>query len=290
MKITQSSGLKTDQLRSLADLLSRCIEKDGHGVRIYWHIISKPRPIPGDFCVYSDDGELIAYLSIFLFNAGEAEITAMIDPEYRQHGLFKKLLTQALQLIKSMELHTVVFSCPAQCATTLICLTKYEASHRLSEYDLHWNPKHPLYYVKNPLYEKRLAKASDLGAIIELDAVCLHDDPEKIEYHLHQTIYEKDREIWLLYDMDNFVGKIHLHFLGEVTFIHNICIKPEYQGKGYGYYFLNNIMNELTQSGRTDLRMEVEAPNERALSLYLRLGFEIAEQYDFWETALPFTP
>lgn len=283
MLITESSGLNPIELKALTQLVARCQVVDKQGMRIYWTLIDKARPLAGDICLYSEEKELIAYLGVFLFNQGEVEITALVAPEYRRQGLFKQLLNKALVLIKPLAIKTLIFCCPAQVQSNRAYLAKYQASHRVSEYDLLWQPNNKLNLIANTDYKKRLATAKDLQAIVELDALCLEDDPDKLYFHFSHNLTEANRQIWLLYDKDQFIGKIHLHFLDEAVVIHNICVKPEFQGKGYGYYFLGLILAELNQAGHKIIRMEVEAPNNRALSLYLRLGFVITEQYDFWE-------
>lgn len=282
MYLKQSSGLNVQALEELQRLVHRCEVHDGRIVRVYWTLIDRLRAISGDFCLYSDEHELIAYLGVFLFNFDEAEISAMVDPRFRGRGLFKQLLEQALLLVKPMGLKRLVFCAGTEAVTML---QRHNASFRISEYELRWNSQ-PVLPAPQAHLARRLANTADLGEIVALDVLCLHDDPDKLYYHFGQHFADSERDIWLLYDDDVFVGKIHVHRQDSICFIHNICIKPELQGRGYGYCFLADLLHELKQAGQNDIRMDVESPNARALSLYQRLGFVIAGQFDFWETSI----
>lgn len=283
MKLFQFGGLDSNHLKALAELVDRCQVIDKTSVRIYWNLISTPRTIPGDLCLFNDDNRLIAYLGFFHFNQDEAEITALVDPDYRQSGCFNILLARAHELFNALGLERWIFCCPLKNQATERLLLKYQAQLRLSEYDLLWDPTTPLLRPTNPAYQKRLATYGDLDELVRLDALCLGDAPDKIRYHFSANLREPNRQTWMLYDQVHFVGKIHLHFQEDTVFIHNICIRPEYQGQGYGNYFLSDILCDMIDSNQLRIKMEVEALNERAISLYIKLGFKIIAHYEFWE-------
>lgn len=283
MKLIQFGGLDASHLNALTQLVDRCQHEDKASVRIYWNLISKPRAIPGDLCLFNKDNQLIAYLGFFHFNTDEAEITVLVDPAWRQMGCFNTLLARAMELYNALELKKLLFCCPAQNPVTEKILKRRQAKLRLSEYDLHWDQTTQLTKPLNPSYQKRLASFADLDQLVQLDALCLGGEQDKIHYHFTANLRESNRQTWMLYDQVHFVGKIHLHFQEDAVFIHNICIRPEYQGQGYGFYFLSEILCDLASQGYTQIKMEVEALNDRAISLYLKLGFKISAHYEFWE-------
>lgn len=283
MKLLQFGGLESHHIQALRKLTERCQQQDKTSVRIYWNLISSPRTIPGDLCLFNDENQLIAYLGFFHFNHDEAEITALVDPAFRQSGCLKILLKRADELFKALDLKKWIFCCPANNTITHQLLNQNQAKHRISEYDLLWDPQTKLSRITKKGYQKRLATFADLNELVQLDACCLGDDPDKIRYHFSTNLREPNRQTWMLYDQVHFIGKIHLHFQNDTVFIHNICIRPEYQSQGFGYYFLNDILCDLIESGNLRIKMEVEALNDRALALYLKLGFKIIAHYEFWE-------
>lgn len=53
----------------------------------------------------------------------------------------------------------------------------------------------------------------------------------------------------------------------------NICIDPDYQGKGLGRYLLRHLIKKSTQSDIDMVLLEVRRTNEMAQRLYLSEGF-----------------
>lgn len=60
--------------------------------------------------------------------------------------------------------------------------------------------------------------------------------------------------------------------LDEVHLL-NICVKPDFQGKGYGRQILNHVIDIATTQSATIVVLEVRASNLKAQQLYLSSGF-----------------
>lgn len=60
---------------------------------------------------------------------------------------------------------------------------------------------------------------------------------------------------------------------GMVAWIEEIYVRPRFQGKGLGQEFFR-YYEKRNAKGLSRIRLEVELENERAVSLYRRLGFE----------------
>lgn len=63
---------------------------------------------------------------------------------------------------------------------------------------------------------------------------------------------------------------------GTVVWIEEIYIREPYRSKGLGKEFFNYIEKE-RDPGTVRIRLEVEEENERAASLYRKLGYEILD-------------
>jgi len=53
----------------------------------------------------------------------------------------------------------------------------------------------------------------------------------------------------------------------------NICIDPDYQGKGLGRYLLNHLVKKSNQTDVDMILLEVRRSNENAQQLYMSEGF-----------------
>ncbi|MCJ8006525.1 GNAT family N-acetyltransferase [Lederbergia wuyishanensis] len=63
-------------------------------------------------------------------------------------------------------------------------------------------------------------------------------------------------------------------------------LKPELTGQGYGYRFINFIIDEIQQKYNLNkIRLTVAEFNKRAISLYEKLGFEMKSSFTANNTA-----
>jgi ribosomal protein S18 acetylase RimI-like enzyme len=63
---------------------------------------------------------------------------------------------------------------------------------------------------------------------------------------------------------------------GHIT---QVCVNPEFQGKGVGYELLRNALNTLRDAGCTRTSLTVTASNTNAIQLYQRMGFRSRRRF-----------
>ncbi len=74
------------------------------------------------------------------------------------------------------------------------------------------------------------------------------------------------------------IGYIFQRVIIDQTHIINIAIDTPFQHKGYGKFFLKNILKK--DSHDTDVFLEVKEANLPAIKLYIDLGFEEFQKKD----------
>lgn len=62
--------------------------------------------------------------------------------------------------------------------------------------------------------------------------------------------------------------------INNAFFLVNFGIVPELRNSGYGYYFLNNIIQECEKLGMNNLCLSVDKNNQSAINLYEKGGFK----------------
>jgi ribosomal protein S18 acetylase RimI-like enzyme len=72
------------------------------------------------------------------------------------------------------------------------------------------------------------------------------------------------------------------HDVGHIT---QVCTLPEFRGSGIGEHLVRYCYADLAARGFTELSLTVTEENQRALALYLRLGFHHVHTFDgfVWE-------
>jgi ribosomal-protein-alanine N-acetyltransferase len=62
------------------------------------------------------------------------------------------------------------------------------------------------------------------------------------------------------------------HIAGEVSLM-NIAIAPHFQGQGYGFHLMNQLINKSKQQDHVEIWLEVRESNQNAIKLYQKTGF-----------------
>ena len=63
-----------------------------------------------------------------------------------------------------------------------------------------------------------------------------------------------------------------------VGYISNACVKSSYQGKGIFTSLFSLLKEKASDQAISSLRLEVEESNQKALDIYLHLGFTVLER------------
>jgi ribosomal protein S18 acetylase RimI-like enzyme len=70
-----------------------------------------------------------------------------------------------------------------------------------------------------------------------------------------------------------------LEFFGRDAFIDEVYVDPAYRGHGHGLHLLATVEAACPALGVVALHLEVDHVNERALELYLRVGFAVHDRF-----------
>jgi ribosomal protein S18 acetylase RimI-like enzyme len=77
------------------------------------------------------------------------------------------------------------------------------------------------------------------------------------------------------------VGTSWMTFDGRRIHLHHFCIRPEYQGKGYGKILTEASLRFVKQMGH-QVKLEVDSNNKIAKHLYETFGFQKFSGYDIY--------
>ncbi|SFC75946.1 ribosomal protein S18-alanine N-acetyltransferase [Pseudoalteromonas denitrificans] len=88
-----------------------------------------------------------------------------------------------------------------------------------------------------------------------------------------------------LYLEQALIGFYMAEMAGPDFTLMDICISPEYQGKGYAKKLLENLLDEATKRSAESIFLEVRVSNVAAIGLYESLGFnEMGLRKDYYPT------
>lgn len=79
------------------------------------------------------------------------------------------------------------------------------------------------------------------------------------------------------------VGMIRVNDLDTNTaVIHDFCVLPSCQGRGYGREILSEVVKILRDQKNSQIRLSVVTQNRNALSLYQSVGFEVTAEFNYY--------
>ena len=81
---------------------------------------------------------------------------------------------------------------------------------------------------------------------------------------------------FLLKEKDEIIGYFCSLVTDRIIHITNFAIAKKYQNEGLGYLFLKVLIESSNQDGHPIFFLEVRNSNKKAIHLYEKLGFEIA--------------
>ena len=88
---------------------------------------------------------------------------------------------------------------------------------------------------------------------------------------------------WVAENDKKIIGYGIVMMAASESHILNLCIHPDYQGKGYGRELLHFLVTQAQQSGSDMILLEVRESNKTAISLYDSSGFhELGVRRDYY--------
>ena len=251
-QLVKTTKLGKNELKDIKKLVSICRKEDGFDTKLYWNIL-QDRKIPEfDDFLYYQDGNLIAYLGLFVFKDKEAEVSSCVHPKYRKQGLYTRLLEEAFSEMTRRNLHTALFLSyrGKEPAETIVKKFGGVYSHAEIEMTLLNDPP----AIDNaPIIELCDVGESDVIELARMDAACFGTDYDKMVFRFFSGLKEKNRTVWMATLDGNNMGKVHIRFDdGRRAYIHDLCVPPTSQRKGIATGMVLTCITKTKKNGLSE--------------------------------------
>jgi ribosomal protein S18 acetylase RimI-like enzyme len=278
--LSAAKGLTSADLAAIADLERRVIAHDGGRLKLEWGVLESRSGQQVDDLLWRADDQVVGFLGLYSFGPTDLEFAGMVDPALRRTGIGTALLDEAVRLAKergfSKTLLVTPRSTPAGHAFAV-------AKHAVLEHSEHFlslgatptvGPIDPALTVRPATDEDRseIARILAAGFNEEEQDVVISDSPDE-----QTLVIERGGAV---------VGTVRLIRHGTTAGIYGFAVDPRHQGQGIGRDVLYRLSRQLREAGAKDVTLEVAVDNERALDLYLSVGFEPQTTEDYYELAL----
>ncbi|MEC0247331.1 GNAT family N-acetyltransferase [Paenibacillus chitinolyticus] len=282
--------LTHDQLAQVKELEKRCNEYDSITLKLNWDMLENRKAEECSDWLYVEDGKAVGFLALFAFKSSEAEISGMVDPEYRRRGIFRKLFEAAAEECRKRGIpeQLLIVQRGSESGRSFAGYTG--AAYEFSEY---WMEL-PSGYDRDVLssvisagqIQLRPAEQADMEVAIRLDVAGFGVTESDARGFNEQKLAAAGESFWIAELEGTPIGKINIQ-LYDGGFISGFCVLPEYRGQGHGRVILGKAIS-IAESKQLQgkLALEVAANNDRALGLYKSVGFVERSVNDYYRVTV----
>lgn len=234
-----------------------------------------------------EDALLVGVMTFFAPSKAEAELVALIHPDYRRRGLFRALLNTAAEQAKSFGIPDFLLVCEPQSVDGVAALGSFSLQPDHTEYALRYD--HTLspdrLHIPDGL-TLHLATQQDLADMALISAESFSEEAEQAAHFLSLALESETRRQYLARLNGEPVAICALGYEdGEAT-LFGLGVRASLQNRGIGRGLVALLLREALMQGTQDILIEVDNTNARAYHLYLSCGFFAEAIYDYWRGSI----
>lgn len=276
--ITCNNKLTTTQLHQLEQLKTQCLLTDSGLPNFYTTILACQRAVDGNFLYYIDD-QLVGFLAVYFFYADACEVSLIVSPGARKQQIASQLLNAMHPLMVAQGIFKIIFSMSGHAPIHWL-MTKGLKYHS-SEYHLERQGGQPV-VLKGPSVDILPAGIQNVLDLLAIDQLCFVHDQIPSSVHLLSLLNDSRYTLIVACFKQQVVGKAHIRWDDNKASFSDIAVLPSFQRQGVGSQLVSYCINTALNKGYTCMQLDVEAKNQHALGLYIKLGFEITAEQTYW--------
>lgn len=279
MRIKKTNILTKTQQDEIMNLKDNVYKFDGLSNEIYLsNELNFDRSVPCFYMSY-EENKLVAFMSIFLPTSVEGEIVALTHPEYRQKGLFKKMLKCAKESLLRAGVNKILFQVESKSDSGLKTIDKMKCNtidH--SEYKMSHDIRKDIRIQSNLSFSKVNNDNKDIFILITNEGF---GDIDQDNGFINTLINSEERCAYIAYRNDEPVGCFNLKFDTNETFFYGLVVVSKYRNEGLGKQIVKFALSEVSKRCNKMI-LEVDSNNKAAFNLYKKCGFTIDFQIDYY--------
>jgi len=292
-----SAHAASESLRGeVEDLVAACNRADGTASSVDFDTsLNFRQELPAWHAAREGQGEggrLLGILSIFAPEADRAEITALVRPEARRRGLFSALLAAAEARLEGLGYRELLFlrDAASEPGGKLVELLRERRGASLDHREFSMVLKGggaPEAKLPEGLLIER-ASGGDLGELASLNSQAFGDSEAEARSFLEATFAVPQRRVLIARGAaaGPILGMVSVFVEGGEASINGLLAAKEERRRGIGSSLLDRAIGLAAAEGAAKICLEVDALNRGALGLYLRRGFEIESEDEYWKAPL----
>lgn len=223
------------------------------------------------------EGEtLVGFLSIYVDNPEEAEISVIVHPGFRQQGIAKSLIKQAKSVLQEHNISDIAYVSERQFIERSPYLAnKYHIDYIGTEYIMQADGLKEQDFV-NHAVRVRQATLADAREIATFQAKAFDISLQEALTYAEGSMDDGENMLYVFVDeADKILGSSSVNVTDDYYYLFGLAVDPAYQGQGIASIGIYQVMEQLNSLRERPFRLSVEKENEHAIYLYQKNGFKI---------------
>jgi ribosomal protein S18 acetylase RimI-like enzyme len=278
--LEQAAGLSSRALDAIAELERQVVEADGGRLKLEWGRLSHRGGDRVEDLLWWEDDRLVGFLGFYGYGSS-LELAGMVAPDARRRGIGTALLDAAVPLCRARDCREALLIVPRPSEAGKRLALRRGAVLDHSEHALVLSGP-PVSGPDEPALSLRPATAADIPVLSRLleegfGGPAPDDFAATLNLAHAQTV--------VVEVSGSALGTLRLTREGDDGRIHGFVVDPSWRGRGIGRAALRRACEQLRRDGAHRVSLEVAVDNDRALGLYLSVGFTPVLTEDYF--ALP---
>lgn len=271
--------------REIRALEADCRERDGAGEPLYLDVSLNFDGGMKSFFLSYEGEKLTGVLVIFAPTHAQAEISALVRPEFRRKGCFAALFQKAAEELVRCGVPEVLLVCDRNSDDGFETVSAMGARLEHTEYTLGFEGVRPV-MPDTPRVALRRCRPEDAETLAGMSMKIFGDGESEAKERAQRDIVAAGREQYLATVEGAAAGMIAVGRNGGEYSVYGVGLLPEYRGRGLGREMLETVLVLLAARGDTDITIEVDSENEGPHALYRSVGFVERSIIDYYRYPL----
>lgn len=277
------------ELAEMQQLARLCQEHEPLDLRLTWDALALRTGDKANDLLYYRDDLLIGFFSIDGLGSDEAEGTGLVHPSYRRQGVFRALVTAALEECRQNKTESLILLFDHRSNAATAFANAIGAQHDFSEHSMRLDDPNHVPQITQRL-DFRRATTDDAPAIAAILAQGLQAGVDADAEQLRQSVAHNMQSSVYQYYIATLghdpIGTLNVQNLGGDAYIYGFVVRLDQRGRGYGKELLARTIADIVAQRPQPVFLEVETENDPAFGLYRSFGFEVTTTYDYYRLAV----
>lgn len=265
-----------EQKQQMRALEEACHAFDGSFSQTYLETTYNVDPNMPAFILAMEGQTLLGFAYLYADEPGEADVTLYVAPSHRRNGIMKKLLVSLEKLAQNYGLVDLEF------VTERVFLEQHPNFCQHLGLEVLEGSEIWLTLPAGQRYEQEkraeldllLADEEQLAAIVDFQQRAFNHDEETARHYAQTSLANPQAQLYVFQKEGRVCGSCTVDISGSVCHFFGLAMDPADQGQGLGTYFMQALINHLTEQLAWGFQLVVEDENLKARKFYEKLGFK----------------